>query len=90
MFWKETENDSNNEKFVRIGGTELHIGAPAYMKWWTNEQVLEAMFLAASREPDSRIRVVGQDEDGGLRFQINLRQADVSDASGKVTPHWVL
>ena len=61
-----------------------------HMKWWTNEQVLEAMFLAASREPDSRIRVVGQDEDGGLRFQINLRQADVSDASGKVTSHWVL
>lgn len=62
----------------------------AHMKWWTNEQVLEAMFLAASREPDSRIRVVGQDEDRRLRFRINLRQADGSDASRKVTSLGVL
>jgi hypothetical protein len=45
-----------------------------HMKWWTDEQVLEAMFLAASREPNSGIRVVGQHQDGTLRFQISLRR----------------
>ena len=53
-----------------------------YMKSWTDEQVLEAMFLAASRDQDSGIRVVGQDQDGRLRFQISLRRPDGSDASG--------
>ena len=53
-----------------------------YMKWWTDEQVLEAMFLAASREQDSGIRVVGQHEDGTLRFHISLRRADGSDGAG--------
>jgi hypothetical protein len=53
-----------------------------HMKWWTDEQVLEAMFLAASRDQDSGIRVVGQDQDGKLIFQISLRRPDGSDASG--------
>ena len=53
-----------------------------HMKCCTDEQVLEAMFLAASREQNSGIRVVGQDQDGGLRFQISLCQTDGSDASG--------
>jgi hypothetical protein len=52
------------------------------MKWWTDEQVLEAMFLTASRDQDSGIRVVGQDQDGKLIFQISLRRPDGSDASG--------
>jgi hypothetical protein len=53
-----------------------------HMKWWTNEQVHEAMFLAASRERDSGIRVIGQDKEGRLRFRIRLRRTDGSDASG--------
>ena len=52
-----------------------------HMKSCTDEQVLEAMFLAASREPDSGFGVVGQGQDGRLRFQISLRQADGSDGS---------
>jgi hypothetical protein len=50
------------------------------MKWWTDEHVLETMFLAASREHDSGVRVVGQHKEGTLRFQISLRRADGSDA----------
>jgi hypothetical protein len=63
--------------------------AHPHMKSWTEEQVLEAMFLAASREPDSGIRVVGQEQDGRLRFEIGLHRPDGSDASRSVTTHYV-
>jgi hypothetical protein len=41
---------------------------PFHIHAATDEQVLEAMFLAASREQDSGIRVFGQHQDGTLRF----------------------
>jgi hypothetical protein len=46
---------------------------------WENEEVLEAMFLIASQQDESGIRVVGHDARGGLIFRIT-RAADVPDA----------
>jgi len=46
---------------------------------WENEEVLEAMFLIASQQDESGIRVVGRDARGGLIFRIT-RAADVPDA----------
>jgi hypothetical protein len=46
---------------------------------WENEEVLEAMFLIASQQDESGIRVIGRDASGRLIFRIT-RGADVPDA----------
>jgi len=46
---------------------------------WANEEVLEAMFLIASQQDESGIRVVGRHASGELIFRIT-GAADVPDA----------
>ena len=52
-----------------------------HMRSWTDERVLEAVMLEASRWPGSGIRVVGQYDNGELKFGISLRPPDGSDGS---------
>jgi hypothetical protein len=48
---------------------------------WTDEQVIGALLQAASRVLGSRVQVIGQNDDGELLFQIDLRPPDGSDGS---------
>ena len=52
-----------------------------YARHWTDEQVLEALFLGASRIRGSRVQLIGQDDNRQLIFQIDLRPPDGSDGS---------
>ena len=51
-----------------------------HMQRWTDQQVIEALFLEASKQPGSGIRVIGEYRNGELRFEIKLRP-DASDGS---------
>jgi hypothetical protein len=51
---------------------------PGATSGFTDEQVLEAMFLVLSRQHPSRVSLVGS-KDGQLKFRIRLA-ADASDA----------
>ena len=52
-----------------------------HMMQWTDPEVFAAMLLAASKQPGSRIKVIGQNDNGELRYQIGLGP-DTSDGLG--------
>jgi len=51
------------------------------MRQWPDQRVFEALFLATSRVKGSGIGVIGQNDSGELRFEIDLRRLDGSDGS---------
>jgi len=50
------------------------------MMRWTDEEVQEALFVAAARQCPSKVACIGRRDDGKLIFRIKL-SADTSDAS---------